>query len=659
MRQRGNIVLSILLGVLAATALGYTTDEIIRNVYDASNTALRVNLVAGGSSGTVTSTGTSPNLAAFTTATNIGNYAGTGACGGGTAITALSGAGAATCTAFGSGTVTGTGTTGLIPDWTSSTALGDSTAYRILIVNDSGTGTVTNKPVKYTTTGTAVVASAAETVGIVGLCKSGCGTTGSAVVTLVGSGSCVSDNATTQGHLVGLSQSTTGCTDLGITNTSTPTAGTTVLGTFTETGVAGTRTMFWGTPDVMGQAQGGGNKNPAGVAGNLQTRGAGNQFAVFAATDDTVPVGNGTIHVATAVPNCTDSAGNHLNYTTATNAFSCGTTGGTASLVFPVTVSGTTTSGGIPYFSSTTALTSSALLASNGIVIGGGAGGAPVTDTGLLWDVTNNRLSLVAATSATDASAFMFWPQGTLPASPSTTAYGMFLDVTSAGSAGQIQIGTESIFRAGYTGSSTTVATQSENAAVGTGNTLNFNSSSQMVGNFGALNRAQGATAGLNAGTAGEAINATGINVGEFGKATSSAAGTNIGTLGAADNSTEGTDFKNIGGYFTTGHSAGLITGSNTNVALIAQSTSTDDIFRGYNDTTNNFKVASTGAITTASTFTSSATGAIGWTPVAGANTACNTTCTSACVFGTDSVTGGILACTDATADVCLCAGSS
>ena len=49
--------------------------------------------------------------------------------------------------------------------------------------------------------------------------------------------------------------------------------------------------------------------------------------------------------------------------------------------VFPETVSGTTTSGGIPYFSNTTTLSSSGLLAANALVIGGGAGVAPSTTT--------------------------------------------------------------------------------------------------------------------------------------------------------------------------------------------------------------------------------------------------------------------------------------
>jgi len=60
------------------------------------------------------------------------------------------------------------------------------------------------------------------------------------------------------------------------------------------------------------------------------------------------------------------------NLTTA--AAACGTGGG---ITFPQTVSGTTTSGGIPYFSSPTVLSSSAVLTANLPVIGGGAGVAP------------------------------------------------------------------------------------------------------------------------------------------------------------------------------------------------------------------------------------------------------------------------------------------
>ena len=51
----------------------------------------------------------------------------------------------------------------------------------------------------------------------------------------------------------------------------------------------------------------------------------------------------------------------------------------------------------------------------------------------------------------------------------------------------------------------------------------------------------------------------------------------------------------------------------------------------------------------------------LGWAVVAGANAACNTTCTSACVFGvnTAATEADIVGCVDATADECLCAGAN
>lgn len=51
----------------------------------------------------------------------------------------------------------------------------------------------------------------------------------------------------------------------------------------------------------------------------------------FTITDDSVLVGTGTATASKAIPDCDDSGGNHLNYDTTTNAFSCGTSGGAAS----------------------------------------------------------------------------------------------------------------------------------------------------------------------------------------------------------------------------------------------------------------------------------------------------------------------------------------
>lgn len=68
-----------------------------------------------------------------------------------------------------------------------------------------------------------------------------------------------------------------------------------------------------------------------------------------------------------------------------------------------------------------------------------------------------------------------------------------------------------------------------------------------------------------------------------------------------------------------------------------------------------------TGNVVATAGITSTATTTIGWSVVSGADTACTSTCTSACVFGvnTASLTADIVDCADATADECLCAGAS
>lgn len=55
--------------------------------------------------------------------------------------------------------------------------------------------------------------------------------------------------------------------------------------------------------------------------------GSGN-YSILAVTDDTLPVANGTVFQSKTLPACTDTGGQHLNYDTATNTFSCGTTSG-------------------------------------------------------------------------------------------------------------------------------------------------------------------------------------------------------------------------------------------------------------------------------------------------------------------------------------------
>jgi len=71
---------------------------------------------------------------------------------------------------------------------------------------------------------------------------------------------------------------------------------------------------------------------------------------------------------------------------------------------FPVTVAGTVTSGGIPYFSSTTAESSSGILNTNVLVKGGGAGGAPtnssITDNGTTVSTAEQIVSTLATGTA-------------------------------------------------------------------------------------------------------------------------------------------------------------------------------------------------------------------------------------------------------------------
>jgi hypothetical protein len=48
---------------------------------------------------------------------------------------------------------------------------------------------------------------------------------------------------------------------------------------------------------------------------------------LVAASDDQTIVSSGSAFVAKTLPDCTDTGGNHLNYTQSTNAYSCGTSG--------------------------------------------------------------------------------------------------------------------------------------------------------------------------------------------------------------------------------------------------------------------------------------------------------------------------------------------
>lgn len=99
---------------------------------------------------------------------------------------------------------------------------------------------------------------------------------------------------------------------------------------------------------------------------------------------------------------------------------------------------------------------------------------------------------------------------------------------------------------------------------------------------------------------------------------------------------------------------------SPANTAL--DTTGAGTITIGSADVLGTSVVTDGGTVSIDGTITSSATSDLGWSIQTGANTACNTTCTSACVMGFELDAWdatSLLACSDATADACLCAGSS
>lgn len=107
----------------------------------------------------------------------------------------------------------------------------------------------------------------------------------------------------------------------------------------------------------------------------------------------------------------------------------------------------------------------------------------------------------------------------------------------------------------------------------------------------------------------------------------------------------------------------GIAVGAATTATLWLNSnadptTAAGGIYFGSSLDTDLYRSAA-GTLTTDVKFTSKATSDIGWSIQSAANQACNTTCTHACVFGQETTSKAILACTDATADTCLCAGAN
>lgn len=150
--------------------------------------------------------------------------------------------------------------------------------------------------------------------------------------------------------------------------------------------------------------------------------------------DDNILIGSGSAWELKSIPNCTDASGNHLNYTAASNAFSCGTTASygdtnvatyiNASTTMPIIpaggLTGVTLLSGGRALSATTVLdvihggTGAGLFTAGSIVFAGASGVYTQDNANFYWDDTNNRFGIASsipafALSMNDATQGAFW----------------------------------------------------------------------------------------------------------------------------------------------------------------------------------------------------------------------------------------------------------
>lgn len=166
---------------------------------------------------------------------------------------------------------------------------------------------------------------------------------------------------------------------------------------------------------------------------------------IVAGSDDTTPVSSGAAWVATAVPDCDDSGGNHLNYDTGTNAYSCGTSSSAGGITGFTAAEATSSPNNTVYADS---LTASGSTTNADAVIAPKAAGAFMIDIPDGTSAGGNKRGLGAADLqntrnaatqvASGAASFVAGERNTASATGSfAIGYGNTVSATNSGAFGQ------------------------------------------------------------------------------------------------------------------------------------------------------------------------------------------------------------------------------
>ncbi len=153
----------------------------------------------------------------------------------------------------------------------------------VAVSNEAGTGTTVNKLAKLTgAPSTAIISTAGDTGGAVGIVVAGAGVAGTAVIATSGTVNCVFDGATTAGHYVAISAGTAGdCTNAGA---SYPASNQVIGRVLSTNGGAGTYAITLFPPEIRA---GGGGTAPttSGTVAARPAAAAGNTGQLYYPTD--------------------------------------------------------------------------------------------------------------------------------------------------------------------------------------------------------------------------------------------------------------------------------------------------------------------------------------------------------------------------------------